>query len=320
MSVPDPVEYTAKIGAVLDTVRRLLDSGSRADLAPLARRAVDDIVGMLEQHGDLAADLEERLDQAVALYARACAARPPEAGQLADWVLEAAFSGRAVAVADFAAALGEAGLARMKSIVDEVLRVKQSEKVEIAQRLQEEIAEASGDVDGLVAILAAKPPRVDVSLKIVRVLRAAGRHSEAIAYAARVLTPQRAGTRRLAEARLPAEKPRAEARLRAEKLPAEKPQQAEKTQRKEAPQQAAAPQKEDSIPEYRERIEQLIAQKEAAAYREAAQCLKKLRTLHKQAGTAEEFTGYVAELVNVHRRKTRLLAEIRAARIALPKS
>ncbi|GAB3356193.1 hypothetical protein [Amycolatopsis echigonensis] len=291
MSVPDPVEYTAKIGAVLDTVRRLLDAGSRADLAPLARRVVDDIVGMLEQHGDLAADLEVRLDQAVTLYARACAARPPDPEQLADWVLEAAFSGRAVAVADFAAALGDAGLARMKSIVDEVLRGKPvEEKLAIAERLQEEIAEASGDVDGLVAILAAKPPRVDVSLKIVRVLRAAGRHSEAIAYAARVLTPQRA------------EKPRAA-----------KPR-AEKPQRKEAP-----PKEEESIPEYRERIERLIAQKEASAYREAAQCLKKLRTLHKQAGTAEEFTGYVAELVNVHRRKTRLLAEIRSARIALPK-
>ncbi|MGW7533689.1 hypothetical protein [Amycolatopsis sp. NPDC054798] len=276
MSVPDPVEYTAKIGAVLDTVRRLLDSGSRADLAPLARRAVDDIVGMLEQHGDLASELQERLDQAVALYARACAARPPDPEQLADWVLEAAFSGRAVAVADFSAALGEAGLARMKSIVDEVASGP-GEKLEIAQRLQEEIAEASGDVDGLVAILAAKPPRVDVSLKIVRVLRAAGRHSEAIAYAARALTPQRT------EVQLP-------------------------------------PREEESIPEYRERIEQLIAQKEASAYREAAQCLKKLRTLHKQAGTAEEFTGYVAELVNVHRRKTRLLAEIRSARIALPKS
>lgn len=291
MSVPDPVEYTAKIGAVLDTVRRLLDAGSRADLAPLARRAVDDIVGMLEQHGDLAADLEVRLDQAVALYARACAARPPDPEQLADWVLEAAFSGRAVAVADFAAALGDAGLARMKSIVDEVLRGKPiEEKLAIAERLQEEIAEASGDVDGLVAILAAKPPRVDVSLKIVRVLRAAGRHSEAIAYAARVLTPQRTGKPRAAKARTA------------------------KPQPKEAPRK-----EEESIPEYRERIEQLIARKEASAYREAAQCLKKLRTLHKQAGTAEEFTGYVAELVNVHRRKTRLLAEIRSARIALPK-
>ncbi|MFD2467355.1 hypothetical protein [Amycolatopsis silviterrae] len=268
MSVPDPVEYTAKIGAVLDTVRRLLDSGSRADLAPLARRAVDDIVGMLEQHGDLDVELQERLDQAVALYARACAARPPDPEQLADWVLEAAFSGRAVAVADFAAALGESGLARMKSIVDDLVRDDGPQR-EIAERLREEIAEASGDVDGLVAILSAKPPRVDVSLKIVRVLRAAGRHSEAIAYAARALTPQRT--------------------------------------------------EEESIPEYRERVEQLIAQKEASAYREAAQCLKKLRALHKKAGTAEEFTGYVAELVNVHRRKTRLLAEIRSARIALPK-
>src|SRR4051812_33104940 len=41
-------EYAAKVGSVLDTLQRLLDAGSRADLAPLARRTVDDISEMLE--------------------------------------------------------------------------------------------------------------------------------------------------------------------------------------------------------------------------------------------------------------------------------
>ena len=87
------VEYTAKIGAVLDTLQRMLDLGSRADLAPLARRTVDDISEVLEQSGDHTGDLGDRLDRAVELYARACAARPPDPEKLADWILEVEFDG-----------------------------------------------------------------------------------------------------------------------------------------------------------------------------------------------------------------------------------
>ena len=300
VSVPDLVEYTAKIGAVLDTVRRLLDAGSSADLAPLARRAVDDIVRMAREYPELAG----RIDEAIALYARACAARPPEPVELAEWLLSAAFAGRAIRLADFAAALGDRGTARIKSTVDEVLAgAPEGERREIAERLLEEVAEVSGDVDGLVAILAAKPPRVDVSLRIVRVLRAAGRHSEAIAYAARARTPQRVGGGEPTAAQPPQAEPKKA-----------QPPKAEPPKPERAPEEPP-----ESVSDYQQRIAELIARKDAAAYREAAQCLKKLRALHKQAGTAAEFTGYVAELVHVHRRKTRLLAEIRAARIAMPK-
>ncbi|MFI5615424.1 hypothetical protein [Amycolatopsis sp. NPDC051903] len=370
------VEYAAKVGAVLDTVQRLLDAGSPADLGPLARRTVDDIGEVLEQSGDPSGDLAGKLDFAVELYARACAARPPDAEQLADWLLEVEFDGPGrptIALAEFAKALGDKGLDRIKSTVDDILSGGPTGyRRDVAERLLEELAEVRGDVDALVAILEAKPPRVDVSLKIVRVLRAAGRHSEAIAHAARALTPHRetapprpedetVSLRRkefdeepnnltyaaLREAATEAgvwsvHRVAALARLReragesedgtdelARALLAEgRPDEAWRACVRfggslalcvelAALREAAHP--AETIPVYRSQVEHLIEQKDPQAYREAAKQLKKLRTLHKRAGTAEEFTGYLADLVSVHRRKTRLIAEVRAARIALPK-
>lgn len=371
------VEYTAKVGAVLDTLERLLDAGSPADLAPLARRTVDDIGEVLEQSGDPSGDLGDKLDFAVELYARACVARPPDPEQLAEWLLEVEFDGPGrptIALADFAEALGEKGLERVKSTVDEILTAGPTGyRRDVAERLLEELAEVRGDVDALVAILSAKPPRVDVSLKIVRVLRAAGRHSEAIAHAARALTPHKTQAPRpeaedeavalrrkefdeapgnvtytaLREAAVEAgvwsvQRVAALARLR--ERAADSEEGAEELARallaEDRPDEAwracvrfggslalrveLAATREvahpaETIPVYRSQIEQLIEQKDPQAYREAAKHLKKLRTLHKRAGTAEEFTGYLADLVSVHRRKTRLIAEVRAARIALPK-
>lgn len=71
---------------------------------------------------------------------------------------------------------------------------------------------------------------------------------------------------------------------------------------------------------YRDHVEELITRKDPNAYREAARQLRKLRTAHKKAGTAEEFSSYLGTLVEIHKRKTRLIAEVKAARIAIPKS
>src|SRR4051794_326407 len=77
----------AKIGAVLDTLQRLLDSGTQADVAPLARRAVDRITRALEHMDDSSGAVGLELQRAVGLYARACAAHPPKPERLADWIL-----------------------------------------------------------------------------------------------------------------------------------------------------------------------------------------------------------------------------------------
>ncbi|VVJ23669.1 Uncharacterised protein [Amycolatopsis camponoti] len=374
--------YTAKVGAVLDTLRRMLDAGSRADLAPLARRTVDDISEVLEQSGDHTGDLGDRLDRAVELYARACAARPPDPEKLADWILEVEFDGPgrpSIALADFAAPLGEPGLRRIKSTVDDVLTASgPGHRRDVAERLREQLAEVLGDVDELVAILSAKPPRRDVSLKIVRVLRAAGRHSEAIAHAARALTHDKNGhapepvrvpepddetSRRrkefdakpdrgtfaalreaaTADGKWPTQRRAALARLR--ELAAEGPGHADELARVllddgrpdeawracvrfgaspelklELAEQRAAEHPAETIPVFREHVDELIERKDPQAYREAARRLKLLRTLHKRAETADEFTAYVGALVETHRRKSRLITEIRAARIAIPKA
>lgn len=374
------VEYAAKVGSVLDTLQRLLDAGSRADLAPLARRTVDDISEMLEQIDDASGEVADRLDRAVELYARACVARPPDPDGLAGWILEVEFDGPGrpvIELADFASALGDKGLARIKSTVDDVLAENPSgAKRETAERLREELAEVSGDVDALVAILAAKPPRVDVSLKIVRVLRAAGRHSEAIAHAARALTHDKKSERESEEqpaeespvplsrkefdenpgcatylvlreesleaGRWVAQRKTALARLR--ELAAEGADAADELVRAllgedradeawraavrfeaslavrvELADSRSVAHPAETIPIYRDHVEELITHKDPNSYREAARQLRKLRTVHKKAGTAEEFSSYLATLVEIHKRKTRLIAEVKAARIAIPK-
>ncbi|MFJ7210910.1 DUF6880 family protein [Amycolatopsis sp. NPDC098790] len=368
-------EYTAKVGAVLDTLQRMLDAGSPADLAPLARRTVDDISEVLERSGDHAGDLGDRLDRAVELYARACAARPPDPEKLADWILEVEFDGPgrpAIDLADFATALGEPGLRRIKSTVDDVLAASgPGHRRDVAEGLREQLAEVLGDVDELVAILSAKPPRRDVSLKIVRVLRAAGRHSEAIAHAARALTqdkkprepepePEDETSRRrqefdaepgretyaalreaaTADGKWPAQRRAALACLRERAaeggadelvrvlLDDGRPDEAWRAcvrfgatpeLKLELAEQRAAEHPAETIPVFREHVDELIERKDPQAYQEAARRLKLLRGLHKRAETQDEFTAYLATLVETHRRKTRLITEIRTARIAIPK-
>ncbi|MCU1685521.1 MAG: hypothetical protein JWQ81_6260 [Amycolatopsis sp.] len=385
----DDYDYAAKVGSVLDTLERLLDAGSRADLAPLARRTLDDVSRMLEQIDDSSGLVYDVLERCVQLYARACAAHPPDVERLADWILQIEFDGPGwpdIDLADFAQALGDKGLSRIKSTVDTVLAEGgEGPRQDTAQRLLEDLAEVSGDVDALVAILSAKPPRLDVSLKIVRVLRGAGRHSEAIAHAARALAHDKGPTRdpvvdALAETYQEAgqgdealtlrrtefdRKPTLDSYLALREAATELKQWP--THRRAAQSLLRERAAEDSdaadelvrvliteertdeawrvstrfggslelrlelaetreaehpvevIPIYKIHVDQLIAHKDPSYYREAAKQLRKLRTLHKRADTAEEFSSYLADLVETHKRKTRLIAEVRAARIALPK-
>lgn len=276
-----PEEGATTVGPVLDTVARLLDAGTQADLAPLARRTVDKIWDLDHNSGELR--------RAVTLYARACVAHPPaHPERLADWILGTQFDRTGwpqIDLADFADALGDKGLQRIRSAVDKILAEESAgARQGTAQRLLEQLAEVSGDVDTLVAILSAKPPRLDIRLRIVRVLRAAGRHNEAIAYAAKALGHDKGKV----EDVLPMSRDDSE----------------------DADEQVRA---------YRMHVEELIAHKDASCYREAAKELRKLRALHKSTDTAEEFSSYLADLLEIHKRKTRLLAEVRNARIAMPK-
>lgn len=421
---PEPASSgeVAKIGAVLDTLQRLLDSGTQADVEPLARRAVDRIIKAMENTGGPGA-LAVEWRRAVGLYARACAAHPPDPERLADWLLGIEFGGSGlprIEFADFAEALGRPGLGRLKSTVDSVLAEVPAAEADAmpeaawlrrrtAERLNEQLAEISGDVDALLEILSGQLPRLDVSLKIVRVLRAAGRTTEAIAHAAQSLAqgsgPARVrlvnaladrasgnrnvpgqgaiggarsqtGAKTVEEtgrrdevlalprteferspglrtyralreaatepARWDAERERALGLLREragtdslaadefarvlldEGRPEESWQAALRYDcslglKMELARLREAEHPADAIVVYKSHIEDLIEHKDAEHYRHAAKRLRKLRTLCRTAGLAEEFGDYLAGLVRTHRRKARLLAEIRNASITVPK-
>jgi tetratricopeptide (TPR) repeat protein len=385
-------DYATKISPVLDTLQRMLDAGTQADVTPLARRTVDRIGEAAGDLGDPTGAIGGELHRAVGLYARACAAHPPDPRRLADWILQTQFDlpgWPQIDLADFAAALGDPGIGHLKSVVDKILTENGDRpsvsRQETAQRLREQLAEVSGDVDTLVKILSAKPQRLEVNLRIVRALRGAGRHAEAIAFAAKALVHDK-GTARapvvdeLAETyqetgqddealsvrrnefrrnptqaayfalregaaelgRWDAERERALETLRehaardqehadelvrvllAEDRPEEAWQASERFEPSLALRLELAASREaehpvDVIPVYRRHVEELITQKDATHYRQAAKQLRKLRSLHRRADTAEEFSTYLAELVETHKRKTRLIAEVRNARIALPK-
>lgn len=337
-------DLATKMSAVLDTLQRLLDAGTQADLSPLARRTVDEISSALGELDDTTGAVGAELGRAVTLYARACAAHPPPPDALADWILGIELHGPGwpeIHLADFAEALGETGLLRIRAAVDGVLADEGADGGSLAraERLNEQVAEATGDVDLLVDILSRKLPRLDVSLKIVRALRGAGRHGEAIAHAARAFSRDKQTLRDAAEherdeavallhdraGRGPAEADELVRMLLAEQRFEEAWQAAEEhgcslELRLEVAESRAAEHPGEVIGVYRSHVEELIAHKDPHYYRQAAKQLRKLRTLHRRADTAEEFSAYLADLVRTHRRKTRLLAEVRAARIALPKA
>lgn len=301
----------AKIGAVLDTLQRMLDARSQADLAPLARRTVDRITAALERAEDPSGEITAGLHRAIKLYARACAAHPDQPERLADWILGVEFDrpGR-IELADFAEALGKPGLARIRSTVDSVLAEPAGDGVRrrTAERLNEQLAEISGDIDALLEILSERLPPLEVGFRIVRVLRTAGRTTEAIAHAAKALArgsgPDR-GPAVDALAETFEETLRQECALPVRLDLAEPPQTDDPA---------------EEIAACRQRIEELIERRDSDHYRQAAQRLRKLRTLYRAAGRTPEFADYLAELVRTHRRKTRLLTEIRNARIALPRT
>ncbi|NIJ14550.1 hypothetical protein FHU38_004951 [Saccharomonospora amisosensis] len=309
---------SVQIASVLDTLRRLLDAGTQADVAPLARHAVDRIIAALADVDDSAGGMRDQLERAVSLYARACAAHPPQPRQLAEWIVRVAFDSPGwpqIRLPEFAQALGTDGIELVRSAVDTVLAEADPEKSTdrggTAQRLRLEIAEITGDVDTVVRLLSEQLPRLDISLRIVRVLRAAGRHAEAIAHAAQALGNDGAARRGPVVDALERASSRQPAELVRDLLAEDRADEAWRA----AGQHPAG----DLIPVYRSHVEALIQQRDAENYARAASQLRRLRMLHKRAGTAEEFSEYLAELVQTHKRKRRLLAEIRRARIALPK-
>ena len=133
------------------------------------------------------------LREIMGLYARACAAAPPNPKTLAGWLVKLTFDGPGwpqVRLREFAPALGPAGLVHVANLVEH--RQSAGDLDNGGQRfavrdLREQLAELSGDVDRYVAELARNLTHADQYRTITAALRRADRTPEAIVWARRGL-------------------------------------------------------------------------------------------------------------------------------------
>jgi uncharacterized Zn finger protein len=145
-----------------------------------------------DSSGIIGADLREL----TGLYARACAIAPPDAARLAAWLTASRCDGPGwpdFTVADFAPALGVAGLAELARLVEERRAAGEPGSWSASWRvssLRKELAALSGDVDAHVAVLAQEARSGRDFGEIVSVLRDAGRDREAEEWARKGLAAE----------------------------------------------------------------------------------------------------------------------------------
>jgi len=202
--------YTRGIKAVADSLGPLIGDGHAAEVRELAEHAlkalekafhrVDDSNGLL---GDVAGQFEE-------LHRTACRQAKPEPAALAkflfDWEIESEWDIFYNAIGTYSDVLGEAGFAAYRALAEaEWEKVRPlSAGEETADRfgrrsrigyIMERFAEATGDIDALVAIRQKDLRSAAAYLKIAEIYKGAGRLEEAIQWAERGVAafPEHAG-------------------------------------------------------------------------------------------------------------------------------
>jgi hypothetical protein len=189
-------EYSDRAREVTVVLAGMLETGRAADAVPLARRAVERVTASLLHVDDSSGIIGADLRELIGLYARACAIAPPDAAKLAAWLAASRCDGPGwpdFAVADFAPALGEAGLAELGRLVEERRAAGDPSSWSASwgvSSLRKELAALSGDVDAHVAVLVQETRSGRDFGEIVSVLRDAGRDREAEEWARKGLATE----------------------------------------------------------------------------------------------------------------------------------
>jgi uncharacterized Zn finger protein len=198
VSYREAYDYAARIREVIGAVRGLLDDGGAEAVVTLCEHALEraeDAVGSVDDSngclGDIAGELQE-------LHLAACKKAHPDpvalAHRLFDWECSAGdldvFSG---AAHTYAKVLGKAGLATYRQLAEAAWdrlpalgpgdkRSYEANRFRIT-RMMEALAEASGDVDAVVAVLAKDQSSPYDFVRIAERYRAAGRFADALSWA-----------------------------------------------------------------------------------------------------------------------------------------
>jgi hypothetical protein len=189
-------EYSDRAREVAVALAGMIEAGRAADVVQLARRAVERVTDGLLHIDDSSGIIGSDLRDLTGLYARACAIAPPDAAKLAAWLVASRCDGPGwpdFAVADFAPALGEAGLARLARLVEERRAGGEPGEWSVTwgvSSLRKELAALSGDVDTHVAVLGQEARSGRDYGEIVSVLRKADRDRDAEEWARRGLAAE----------------------------------------------------------------------------------------------------------------------------------
>jgi hypothetical protein len=181
--MPPPVQQGAR--QVLGFERRLKATGDcscvpEGEEIVLTRHAVERVTDGMLHIDDSSGIIGHDLRDLTGLYARACAIAPPDPAKLAEWLVASRCDGPGwpdFDVADFAPALGEAGLAELAARSGAQGR-RRARFVGVSS-LRKELAAVAGDVDAHVAVLAEEARGGRDYGEIVSVLRKAGRDRDA---------------------------------------------------------------------------------------------------------------------------------------------
>ncbi|MDA8310180.1 MAG: hypothetical protein M0Z46_06130 [Actinomycetota bacterium] len=198
VSYREAYDYAARIREVIVAVRALFDDGEAEAVIELCEHALEraeDAIGSVDDSngclGDIAAELQE-------LHLAACKKARPDpvalARRLFEWECDTGdldvFSG---AARTYAKVLGKTGLATYRQLVEAAWgripalapgdkRSYEGNAFRIT-RMMEAIAEASGDVDESVAVLAKDQSSPYQFVRIADRYRAAGRFADALSWA-----------------------------------------------------------------------------------------------------------------------------------------
>lgn len=182
--------YAADILDFLDELETLIDDGEADAAAPPLRMIITRLrPDLYEGRGDRDGLMEQACDRAAELYARACREGRPDVGALAAWLAQfrlEVLSCPELALTDFLPALGEEGLAVYRGAVEAAPPSRQRFVLEV------ELADADGDVDRAVELLAEETTGPWYA-SIVERLLAAGRRDEAMAWLDRAVAAESVG-------------------------------------------------------------------------------------------------------------------------------
>jgi uncharacterized Zn finger protein len=181
--------YAGDVHKAAAAIGDLIDAGGAEDAIGIAREAVDLLAEALQFVDDSSGEVGAAAFELLEVHLRACEAAPPDPESLANYLAYALLHddwGLAPDLGDYTGLLGDAGLAAVREQIAGAYAANPEDWR--ARSLMEAVAKAEGDVEGLVAILAAKlDNRGWQHLRIACELDEAGRRDQALAWAERGL-------------------------------------------------------------------------------------------------------------------------------------